>query len=60
MRKRREELTDLFLDPVTAAVLANLVDFEPRGGSRVKLVARRGPARGQVGHHWALRRKDSD
>ena len=47
-----EGLTDLLLDPVPAAVPANLVNLEPFGGPGVKFIARRRPARGQIGQEW--------
>jgi hypothetical protein len=41
----------LFLNPVTAVVLASLINLEPLGSPGVEFVAGRRPARGQVSHH---------
>ena len=54
MERNERGLTDLFLDPATVTVLADLVNLEPLGGLRVELVARRVSARGHVGQHWAF------
>ena len=58
--KDERELTDLFLDPATVAVLTSLVNLEPLGGPRIEFVTRCVPARGHVGYHRAWEREQND
>ena len=56
----REGLTESFLDPFTAVVLASLINLEPLGSPGIEFVAGRRPAGGQVSDQRAWGRNEGD